>query len=434
MQKIITILCGMSLLLSTQTFAQNNSQKTNNVLLSTYANIALDNYQDALNDAKLLQQALHTFKNSTNKTNFDNAKIAWLIARESYGQSEAFRLANGPIDAEEGWVADKYGAPEGQLNAWPLDENLIDYIINTQGQKTKGNIIDTIGTFTPEGKNPQSVNTRKINQSTIATLNENGGEANVATGYHAIEFLLWGQDQDYANFIQDNITRGALAAGQRQYHDFTTAKNASRRLDYLVAAADLIVEDLSTIITAWAKNDNTNYRAALLGYHQDHRKNITPSQAKVQIFAGMGIFIKSELANERIAVALLTPSEEDEQSCFSDNTHRDIAMNYQGFKNILMGTYRGVDYGVAPIDAVANPSEILTLLKEIEAYITQMDAIAKNTRHFDYQIRPNDPQAKNIKRLKNKLKKLGEQMLIVAKANATKLSITDITNAKKTKL
>lgn len=125
MQKIITILCAMSLFLSTQTFTQNNSQKTDNVLLSTYANIALDNYQDTLNDAKLLQQAIHTFKNSTNKTNFDNAKIAWLIARESYGQSEAFRLANGPIDAEEGWVADKYGAPEGQLNAWPLDENLM---------------------------------------------------------------------------------------------------------------------------------------------------------------------------------------------------------------------------------------------------------------------------------------------------------------------
>ena len=110
--------------------------------------------------------------------------------RINYGLSEIFRLSNGPIDAEEGWVADKYGALEGQLNAWPLDENMIDYTIDAKGNKTSGNIIDSRGMFNPGGENAEAVDVTTITKEAITKLNENGGEANVATGYHAIEFLF----------------------------------------------------------------------------------------------------------------------------------------------------------------------------------------------------------------------------------------------------
>jgi len=150
----------------------------------------------------------------------------------------------------------------------------------------------------------------------------------------------------------------------------------------------------------------------------------------------MGVFVKSELANERIAVAVLTPSEEDEHSCFSDNTHRDITTNYQGFKNILMGTYNGIDYGQAPIDAMNGDAkeEILALMAKIETKIESINAIAKTSRHFDYQIRPNDPQSKVIVKLKNELRKLGDKMVNVAVANGINLSIEDVTDADETKL
>lgn len=171
-----------------------------NSLLTTYANIATANYTDTLNDAKILKEKLKDFTNNPTMILMENAKAAWLNARESYGQTEAFRLSNGPIDAEEGWHT-SYGAPGGQLNAWPLDENMIDYTTNAKGRKTSGNIIDTKGMFNPGGENPTSVDVSTITSSTLAALNENGGDANVATGYHAIEFLLWGQDQDYANFM-----------------------------------------------------------------------------------------------------------------------------------------------------------------------------------------------------------------------------------------
>ena len=99
-------------------------------ILKTYANIAHDNYNDALLDAKELKNSIEKFSSNLNKQTFNEAKVAWLKSRESYGQTEIFRLSNGPIDNEEGWVAKYYGALEGQLNAWPLDEAMIDYTID----------------------------------------------------------------------------------------------------------------------------------------------------------------------------------------------------------------------------------------------------------------------------------------------------------------
>jgi len=405
-------------------------------LLVAYANIATANYSKALQDAKLLQVAIERFTKNPTEMTLKNAKNAWLISRESYGETEIFRLANGPIDAEDGWVAEQYGSLEGQINAWPLDENMIDYTTNAKGVVTKGNIIDTKGLFNPGGEDSTSVDVTNISVDAITDLNENGGDANVATGYHAIEFLLWGQDQDYSNFVKDSVTKGPLTAGQRPLSDYTTDKNKDRRKAYLNASAQKVVNDLTVIANAWAKDDSTNYRAALLGKNSDASKNISNKDAKKDIFAGMGVFIKSELANERIAVAVLTPSEEDEHSCFSDNTHRDIQTNYQGFKNILMGTYNGQDFGVAPIDALDEKSknEILSLMAKIETKIESIDTIAKTSRHFDYQIRPNDPQAKVIVKLKNELRKLGDKMVMVASANGINLSIEDVTDAEETKL
>lgn len=414
-----------------QAFWGNNEA---NPILSTYADIATANYSDALNDAKTMQATIKGFTDNPTADTMSTAKASWLMARESYGLTEAFRLSNGPIDAEEGWHAQAYGAPEGQLNAWPLDENMIDYTTDAKGNTTSGNIIDTAGMFNPGGENPTVVNVSTITADAIAALNENGGDANVATGYHAIEFLLWGQDQDYANFMKDSVTNGALVAGQRTVADYTTAKNADRRKQYLNAASALIVSDLEAMVAAWADGDNTNYKAALLGNNSDSAKNIDEKTALSQIFAGLGVFVKSELANERIAVAVLTPSEEDEHSCFSDNTHRDITTNYQGFKNLIFGTYNGVSYGTAPVDAMQDKSELMALIKSADNKVNQMNALAQTSRHFDHQIRPNDSQAKQIKKLKNELRAIGDQMIYVSRANGIDLTVGDVTDGEETKL
>ena len=425
--------------------SQNGSEKQEltkaNSVLDAYANIALANYSDALKDAKVLKVAIDEFAKKPTLENLNKAKVAWLLSRESYGQTEIFRLANGPVDAEEGWIADAYGALEGQINAWPLDENMIDYTIDAEGKKTSGNIIDTIGSFNPGGEESKEVDVTKITVEAITDLNENGGDANVASGYHAIEFLLWGQDQDYSNFLKDGITHGALTPGLRPLKDFTTDKNASRRLAYLKAASEKLVADLEVITSAWEKNiDGTKglYQAALKGQltGDNASKNIESADALKQIVAGMGVFVKSELANERIAVAVLTPSEEDEHSCFSDNTHRDIVNNYLGFKNILTATYKGKKYGTSLLDAVDTETKtrIQELMKSIEEKINNIDEVAKTKEHFDYQIRPESSQSKVIIKLKNDLRKLGDEMVNVAAANKISLSTDDVTDPEETKL
>jgi putative iron-regulated protein len=425
--------------------SENGVQKKevtkNSSFLDAYSDIALANYTDTVNDAIALKTAIDKFAKNPTQENLDKAKSAWLESRESYGQTEAFRLSNGPIDSEDGWIVETYGAPEGQINAWPLDENMIDYTIDANGKLTSGNIIDTIGKFNPGGEESKEVDVTKITAEAITELNENGGDANVATGYHAIEFLLWGQDQDYSNFLKDSVTPGAMTAGLRPLKDFTTEKNADRRLAYLQASSEKLVSDLETIKSAWEKKvDGTKglYQAALKGKLKGDNasKNIESAQALKQIIAGLGVFVKSELANERIAVAVLTPSEEDEHSCFSDNTHRDILNNYLGFKNILTATYKGKKYGVSLLDAVdaKTKTRITDLMKSIEEKINSIDEVAKTKEHFDYQIRPESPQSKVIVKLKNELRKLGDEMVNVAAANKISLSTDDVTDPEETKL
>ena len=446
-KKVIVSFSVVTALVLSASAATNNAESKKvevsqtKSILDAYCDIALANYSDTLKGAKTLKAVIEQFIKEPTQANFDASKKAWLQSRESYGQTEIFRLSNGPIDAEDGWISEAYGSLEGQINAWPLDENMIDYTIDAQGKLTSGNIIDTLGKFNPGGEESKEVDVTKITVEALTDLNENGGDANVSTGYHAIEFLLWGQDQDYSNFMTDAITNGAMQAGNRPLSDFTSDKNAKRRLDFLQATADKLVDDLELIKSAWEKEVVGNkglYQAALKGKlkGENSSKNIDSKEALKQIIAGMGVFVKSELANERIAVAVLTPSEEDEHSCFSDNTHRDIANNYLGFKNILTATYNEKKYGKSLFDAVDKETKtrIEKLMASIEEKIQSIDKVAKTQAHFDYQIRPDNEQSKVIVKLKNELRKLGDEMVNVAKANKINLSTDDVTDPEETKI
>ena len=107
-------------------------------------------------------------------------------ARKVYQQTEVFRFGNPIVDD---W--------EGKVNAWPLDEGLIDYVDITNYYPTENDFSN----FNVISNRALKVEGRLVDASTIdSNLLENklheigGNEANVATGYHAIEFLLWGQD------------------------------------------------------------------------------------------------------------------------------------------------------------------------------------------------------------------------------------------------
>lgn len=381
--------------------------------LTAYADYALTSYTKAKADAVLLQTALTTFTATPTAANLTAAKDAWLASRESYGVTEILRLSCGPIDgtgecaeapnAQHAAFLDAFGAPEGQLNAWPLDENMIDYTTDDTGAVTAGNIIDTAGNFTPTGGT--QVDATTINKELIAALNENGGDANVATGYHAIEFLLWGQDQDYVSQTADNITHGATVAGQRPLTDYTTDANADRRKAYLNAAAELIIDDLDSMITAWTPGAGS-YTEALVG---EGSNALAQEDALKNIFSGMANFLGVELANERIEVARAAESEEDEHSCFSDNTHRDIDLNYIGFKDVLGDIFKdNLSTGLK--------TTIETKITSIDAKVKTINDVAKSTAHFDYQIvEANSPaNYANITATVTEMKALASDMTDVA--------------------
>ena len=259
-------------------------------VVAHYADIVHAGYEDSYRWAAALQSALQTLTDRPSAAALEAAKNAWKRARIPYGQTEAFRFYGGPIDDADG--------PEGQLNAWPMDESYVDYV---QGNPCAGIIND------PDAP---------ITQEHLIGLNEQGGEENVSLGYHAIEFLLWGQDLS------------ADGPGARPVSDYL---QAPRRVQYLHTAAAQLVADLQSLVQEWAPRQNGNFRAAFLSQE--------PNEALRQILVGIGTLSRSELAGERMAVALESSDQEDEHSCFSDNTHVDIIRNAQGIQNVIEGRY-----------------------------------------------------------------------------------------------
>jgi putative iron-regulated protein len=303
-------------------------------VLNHYATLVHATYDDALGAARTLRKAVASFVAQPSADGLKAARKAWLDARDVYGQTEAFRFYGGPIDGGDG--------PEGRINAWPMDESFVD------GVKGK--------------PNAGLINNRKlaITKKALAAQNERGGEENVATGWHAIEFLLWGQDFNDAG------------PGDRSIEDFVDDKapNADRRRQYLSVVTELLVDDLSLLLKAWAPNAN-NYRASFQrGGNESLRK----------IFVGLGSLSRGELAGERLEVALASQDQEDEHSCFSDNTHRDAVANALGIENVWLGRYKradGVLQGPSLRDLVAAKDAALAerVSKQIAASVAAANAI-----------------------------------------------------------
>jgi len=294
---------------------------TQDQVVEHYADIAHAVFADSVITAKALNSSIDTFLASPSANNFEQVKQAWLESRVPYQQSEVFRFGNAVVDD---W--------EGQLNAWPLDEGLIDYV-STNYQYELGNEGASANIVANETFQigQTKVDASNITPELIADLNEIGGsEANVASGYHAIEFLLWGQDLNGTN----------AGAGARAYTDFVvgaecTNGNCERRGAYLKAAAELLVQDLEWMEKQWSADEKGNYRQELLADSSDNGLR--------KMLFGMGSLSLGELAGERMKVALEANSTEDEHDCFSDNTHNSHYYNEQGIYNVYTGLYKRED-------------------------------------------------------------------------------------------
>ena len=323
--------------------------------VDTYARGVHAAYSASLSSAQDMDAAIDTFLANPTPATLEGAKRAWLIARDDYGPTEAFRFYGGPIDDEE-------TGTEGLINAWPLDEGYIDYV---EGNATAG-IVNDPGTYPT------------IDADLIVSLNEVGGEANVSTGWHAIEFLLWGQD----------LTSDG--PGARPVSDYTTADNADRRAAYLAVATDQLIDHLQELVDAWAPGGG-NYRADF--------EALDAAEALRLAITGAGELSRGELAGERMNVAYEARSQEDEHSCFSDNTHADIIGNAVGVAMVLEASYPLGVTGTSILDVVAEADADLAdqLRAELAASIVATRAIpAPFDQHLTEDVSDDAPGRSSV--------------------------------------
>lgn len=314
--------------------AEGEDSELRSEAVAQYVAIVRANYADNLEGVKALQKAVDAFVEEPTAAKLETARKAWIAAREPYGPSEAFRFYEGPIDDEK-------NGPEGQINAWPLDEAFIDGVIDAPD----AGIINAVTKF-PE-----------INKDVLTGENENGGEDKIATGFHAIEFLLWGQD------LSDD------GPGDRPYTDFltdddATLDNGDRRSTYLKVVTDLLVSDLEGVSEAW-NDDADSYATA---FQKD------PNASLNKLLVGIEFMAQEELSSERMRVAYTNMSQEDEHSCFSDNTYADLVGNAVGIENVYRGKYGSLDgVGVDELVKAADPD----LAEALDTTIADMQTAMK---------------------------------------------------------
>lgn len=379
-------------------------------VVAHYADMVFAVYSDAESTAKTLQTAIDTFLANPNDETLKAARTAWIAARVPYLQSEVFRFGNTIIDD---W--------EGQVNAWPLDEGLIDYVDKSYEHAlgnpgANANIIANNEIQVGEDK----IDVKEITPEKLASLNELGGsEANVATGYHAIEFLLWGQD----------LNGTGPGAGNRPASDYMTGDGATgghneRRRTYLRAVTQLLVSDLEEMVGNWKPNVEDNYRATL--------ESEPATDGLRKMLFGMGSLSLGELAGERMKVSLEANSPEDEHDCFSDNTHNSQFYDAKGIRNVYLGEYTRVDgtkltgARLSSLVAKADPTADAALKADLaatEAKIQVMVDRANDGEHYDQLIAAGNEKGNQI--VRDAIAALVKQTGSI-EAAAGKLGITDL--------
>lgn len=351
-------------------------------IVETYISIAQAAYEDSLISARVLENAIDAFLVEPNQTTLSYAKNAWLAARVPYQQTEAFRFGNTVVDE---W--------EGKVNSWPLDEGLIDYTAASYGQESDNNYFYTANIIANDliDIGGISVDAAQITPQLLAeTLHLiDGVESNVATGYHAIEFLLWGQD----------LNGTSPGAGNRPATDYSlnecSNRNCDRRRDYLKAVTSLLVSDLEEMVYNWQPGG-----AAYVDLMQKG-----PEGGLATMLTGMGSLAYGELAGERIRLGLLLNDPEEEHDCFSDNTHNSHYYDAQGIKNIYMGSYERINGDIvrgaslASLMAQVAPDLAAQMLARIESTELAMDVLvteAARGNTFDVLIASNNMEGEEV--------------------------------------
>ncbi len=261
--------------------------------IDTYIDLVSSAYRKAADDVKTLASAVDAFLALPSGDTLKAARQAWVEARPAYLKTEAFRFYDGPIDDVE-----------GAINAWPINEAYVDYV---EGQPDSGIINDPKFNLDLDG---------------LEGVNQKQDEADVTTGWHAIEFLLWGQDLS------------ADGPGNRPFTDYVAGTgNNDRRREYLKLVTDDLAHKLNDLEGTWQLQNSLGYARKL--------KAMPEREVIGRMVNGLAILAGFEFMSERLAVALDSGDQEDEHSCFSDTTKQDFVYDLAGIKQVWTGDNEG---------------------------------------------------------------------------------------------
>lgn len=359
-------LLGLGLAASTAMTAIAAADVTPEAVIGHYADIAEAKFDDSLTSAKALDAAIEDLLANPTDETLQAAKAAWLAARVPYQQTEVYRFGNAIVDD---W--------EGRVNAWPLDEGLIDYVDASYGTESDENSLFAANVIANPSIeiNGKAVDATNITPEFISeTLQEAGGiEANVASGYHAIEFLLWGQD----------LNGNGPGAGSRPVTDYSlencTNGNCERRREYLGAASDLLVADLEEMAANWKEGGAARVAVEESGV----------AGGLSTILTGMGSLSYGELAGERMKLGLLLGDPEEEHDCFSDNTHNSHRYDAVGIRTAYTGSYTRLDGSemtgpsLAELLKAKDPAIADELSADLDATVTAMEAMVERAEEVE---------------------------------------------------
>lgn len=274
--------------------------------VSAYVDLVSATYVEAQTAAVALRDAIATLRNAPSAGTLEAARNAWLDARAAYLKTEAFQFYAGPVDGP--------GGPLPRLNGWPVDTTVVD-----------GLIADT----------SQSLGFRSL-----AQVNRVEPPANITTGLHVLEYLLWGD-------------------GAASPESFATQP---RRGEYAAAAAQLLSNDLGLVAAAWAPGSN-NYRASV--------ESMDQRNALGRAFNGMTVLLGYEVPLRRIGAGLFPANRNFQPSPFSNTSELDNRFSFEGAKHVYFET--GIDRLLTATDPVL-AGKIATGFDRAEAAVMAMNA------------------------------------------------------------
>lgn len=289
--------------------------------------VAYTSLSDASQTAQTLDSQLASFMYHPNPMSQAEIQQAWRLAYNSFLHSLIFSYL--PIQDPPEWQSQRIGYRHllGQLDSWPIEGGYIDYI---QGYPFSGIVNDL---------------TLEIDEDSIRSQHGFTDPTNASLGYHALEFMLWGNSgkrSAHDFFPQENtapipvndaeITAEPLADSSSNLLDGSSSDNAliqvevpeiklqnhNRRRQYTQLLIELLQKDLHRIQRRW--EPSSGYYAQLL------QQSDSGNTLRSALIAAQGL-ISNEILHKRFQLI---------SSEFSQTSIDDISALLSGIERWFM--------------------------------------------------------------------------------------------------